>query len=509
MRETDADLWPRTPIAIAAGAAILHLATAGVYPLFRDEFYYLACANHLDWGYVDHPPLSIAVLWVAHALFGDSVWTLRVIPALAHAALVLLTARLAREMGGGGFARSLAALCVAVAPIYLALTGYYSMNAFDLLFWGALALLLVRLVDRDEPRLWLLFGAVSGLGIMNKISVLFLGAGVAVALVATPLRRHLGTRYPWLGGLIAAALSSPYLLWQPSHGWATLEFMHNAQTFKIAALTAGQFLTEQVQQMLPFSAPLWLGGLWALFFHRGLRRFRALGIVFLVALLLMLAQKAKPYYLAASYTALLAAGAVWFEGVTAARGLAWARALAMVVLVLGGAVALPLVVPVLPVETFIAYQRALGRAPGTDENKAVGPLPQFFADRFGWEEMTAAVADAYRALAPEERARVLIVASNYGEAGAINYYGRRYGLPSAYSQHNNFFFWGPPGDHADVVILVGRNPADLEGKFERIVEAGRIQAPYAMPYETRWPILVCYGLKPPLQDAWRQGRHFI
>jgi MFS family permease len=509
MDEGDAGRVSRVSIAIAAAVALLHLATAAVYPLFRDEFYYLACADHLDWGYVDHPPLSIAVLWIARGLFGDSVWVLRTIPALAGAALVLLGARLALALGGGAFAQGLTALCVALAPVYLALTGYYSMNALDLVFWALLALLLAGLVERDEPRLWLLFGAVAGLGLMNKISVLFLGAGVAVALVATPLRRHLATRYPWLGGFIAAALASPYLLWQPSHGWATLEFMHNAQTYKIASLSTAQFLVEQVQQMLPFSAPLWLAGIWALFFHRDLKRFRALGIVFGIALLVMLVQKAKPYYLAPAYGMLLAAGAVWFEGATARRGLGWLRGAAIVVLILGGAVAVPLVVPLLPVKTFIAYQRALGRAPGSDENKAMGPLPQFFADRFGWEEMVAAVAEAYRALTPEDRAKVMIVASNYGEAGAINYYGWRYGLPKAYSQHNSFFFWGPKGEHADVVILVGRDPENLKGEFDRVVEAGRIRAPYAMPYETRWPVLVCYGLKPPLQDAWRQGRHFI
>jgi Dolichyl-phosphate-mannose-protein mannosyltransferase len=509
MGEGDAGRVSKVSIAIAAGAALLHLATATVYPLFRDELYYLACADHLDWGYVDHPSLSIAVLWMARGLLGDSVWVLRSVPAVADAALVLLAARLARELGGAGFAQGLTALCVALAPVYLALTGYYSMNAFDLVFWALLALLVVAIIKRDDPRLWLPFGAVAGLGLMNKISVLFFGGGVAVALVSTPLRRHLATRYPWLGGLIAGVVASPYLLWQPSHGWATLEFMHNAQTFKIAPLTTAQFLVEQVQQMLPFSAPLWLGGLWAVFFHRDLKRFRPLGIVFAVALLLMLVQRAKPYYLAAAYVSLLAAGAVWFEGLTARRRLGWLRSLVSVVLVLGGAVAVPLVVPVLPVPTFLAYQAALGRSPGSDEKQAVGPLPQFFADRFGWEEMTAAVAAAYGALPPEDRAKVMILASNYGEAGAINYYGRRYGLPEAYSQHNSFFFWGPKGDSADVVIMVGRKPEDLKGKFDRVVEAGRVEAPYAMPYETRWPVLVCYGLKPPLQEAWRQGRHFI
>lgn len=505
----DKQRWPGSVLVIAAATAALHLATSGVYGIFRDEFYYLACADHLDWGFVDHPPFSIAVLWAVRGLFGDSIWALRIVPAAVGAVLVLAVARLARELGGGAFAETVAALSVAVAPVYLALTGYYSMNAFDVLCWALLALVVARIVTADAPRLWLVFGVIAGLGLLNKISVLFFGAGVAVALVATPLRRHLKTPYPWLGGLIAAVIFSPYVFWQVGHEWATLQFMHNAQTYKIAAMTSMQFLTEQLQQMLPFSAPLWLAGLAGLFLHRDLRRYRALGIVYVVALLLMLVQKAKPYYLAPAYTMLLAAGSVLLERAAARRGWGWLRALAVVVLVLGGAVAAPLVVPLLPVERFIAYQKALGKTPTNEENQALGPLPQFFADRFGWEEMTAAVADAYRALPPEDRARAIIVTENYGEAGAINYLGRRYGLPTAFTQHNSFFYWGPKGDHAGVVISVGRDPSDMAREFDKVVVAGRIHAPYAMPYETRQPILVCYGLKPPLQDAWRRGRHFI
>jgi hypothetical protein len=505
----DKERWPASVLVIAAAIAALHVATSGVYGIFRDEYYYLACADHLDWGYVDHPPFSIAVLWAVRGLFGDSIWALRVVPALAGAALVLAVARLAREMEGGAFAQTVAALSAAVAPVYLALTGYYSMNAFDVLCWALLALMLSRIVKTGEPRLWLAFGVIAGLGLLNKISILFFGAGVAVALVATPLRRHLRTPYPWLGGLIAALLFSPYVLWQLGHDWATLEFMHNAQTYKIAALTVTQFLVEQVQQMLPFSAPLWLAGLAGLFFHRELKRYRALGVVYLVALSLMAVQKAKPYYLAPAYTMLLAAGAVLLERGTSSRGWGWLRPVAVVVLLLGGAVAAPLVVPLLPVETFIAYQKALGRTPANEETQALGPLPQFFADRFGWEEMTSAVAAAYRALPPEERAKAIIVTGNYGEAGAINYLGRRFGLPHAFTQHNSFFYWGPKGDRAEVVISVGRDPRDMEPVFEKVVVAGHVEAPYAMPYETRQPILVCYGLKPPLQDAWRRGRHFI
>ena len=502
---------PPGVLAIALATLGVHAAAGAGYGMFRDEFYYLACADHMDWGYVDHPPLSIAVLWLSRALFSDSVYAIRLVPAIAGAILVLVAARLAREMGGDDFAQVLAALAVSVTPVYLAIAGSYSMNAFDLLFWAVLALILARLARTDDPKGWLAFGIVAGLGLENKISVLFLGAGAGAALVLTPLRRHLRTAYPWVGGLLAAVLFAPYVLWQTSHGWATLEFMHNAQEYKIAPMTVSQFLKAQVDQALPFNAPLWLAGLLGVFFGRELKRFRVLGIVYATALLLMLVQRAKPYYLAPAYTMLLAAGAI-VVGEAISRSGRWSGALrgALLLYVLaGGAVAVPLVVPFLPVEKLIAYERALGDAPRNEERSALGPLPQYYADRFGWEEMTAAVAAAYRSLPPEDRAKALIVTRNYGEAGAITYLGRRYGLPKAFSQHNNFYFWGPPGESAPIVIMVGRPRSDIEGEFERVVESGRFVAPYAMPYETAQPIFLCFGLKTPLQEAWRRGRFFI
>lgn len=499
----------RAVVAIAVGVALLHLATSGVYGVFRDEFYYLACAEHLDWGYVDHPPFSIALLGLVRALLGDSIFALRLLPSLAGAVLVLISALLARALGGGRFAQLLAALAVAIAPINLALTGIYSMNAFDVLFWALLALVVVHLSKEGDPRWWLAFGALVGLGLLNKYSVLFFAAGIAIAVPLTPLRRHLRTPYPWLGALMAAVLFAPHVIWQVRHGWPTLEFIHNAQQHKIAPLSPLAFLLAQVEQVHPLNAPLWLAGLGVLLFGREERRFRCLGIAYLTALTLMVVQRAKPYYLSPAYPMLLAAGAGAVERWLAGFRVSWPRPALLLVLAAGGALSAPFVVPLLPVDTFIAYQRTLGQAPRTDERHGMGPLPQFFADRFGWEEMTRAVASAYASLPPEDRARAVIVTSNYGEAGALNYFGPSYGLPRAVSQHNNFFLWGPGTDRADVVITVGMSPEDVQDSFESQTIAGRIVAPYAMPYETRNPILVCRDLKLPVAEAWARGKSFI
>ena len=491
---------------LAAAIVLLELTVGPRYGLFRDEYYYLACADHLDWGYVDQPPLSIAVLAAVRAALGDSLWAVRLVPALLGAALVVLGGQLARALGGGRYARILGAVAVAVVPQYLGQAGYYSMNSFDLVFWAAAALLVARLTPEElGSRRFAALGLVLGLGLLNKVSVLFFGAGLAVALVVTPLRRLLLRPGPWLAAGIAGLVFLPHVLWQVHNGFPTREFIENATRFKNVGLSPAQFLASQVPEIHPLNAPLWIAGLaWLLLSRRG-RPYRALGIIYVVALAILAVQHSKPYYLGPAYPPLLAAGAVVVEGLRAR----WVRPLVVGVLLLAGAALAPFAIPVLPVDTFIAYQKTLGVTPEQSERSSLGPLPQFFADRFGWEELTEPVAAAYRSLSLDEQARVIIVTRNYGEAGALRYLGRRFGLPPAVSQHNSFYAWGPGRERADVAIIVGMNPDDLRDSWTSVEVAGRFHSPYAMPYEQRWPILVCRGLRLPLQDAWRRGRHFI
>lgn len=505
--EPGGERLPRAVWWIAGLSAALHLATAAVYPIFRDEFYYLACAERLSWGYVDHPPLSIALLWALRSLFGASLWALRIAPALLGGALIVLAARLARRLDGGATAQTLAALATAIAPQYLGIFGYYSMNALDLVCWSLLFLLVLRLEQTGERRLWLPLGALLGLGLLNKLSVLFFILGLAVALPWSRLRRDLRHREPWLGAVLGAALFMPHVLWQVANGWPTREFVRNAQEGKIAALAPWEFLAAQLPQIHPFNAVLWIGGLaWVLVSRRG-RRFRTLGIVFLAAFAFMAMQRSKPYYLGPAFPPLLAAGAVALEPWLAGRRAV--RVAVFALWTLGGLAVAPLAMPILPVERLLVYQRALGVEPGSDERHDMGPLPQFFADRFGWREMTAEVARVYGSLPEAERARTLIVTANYGEAGALNHYGPALGLPRAVSQHNNYYLWGP-GDLAGVttVITVGMEPEGPAQAFASVEAAGRVVAPYAMPYETAHPILVCRGWKLEPQEAWRLGRHF-
>ncbi|MCB1163615.1 glycosyltransferase family 39 protein, partial [bacterium] len=261
----------RLLLGLAALQFALHVLSNGRFGMFRDEYYYLACADHLAWGYVDHPPLSIALLAAWRAALGDGVWAIRLLPAAAGAALVFLTGALARELGGRRAAQTLAALAVLIMPALLVTTGFYSMNAFEPLVWLGALLLLVRALRGDGLAPWLWLGALLGLGLLNKISVLLLGAGLAVGLVATPARRAFATPGPWLAGAIALALFAPHLVWQQRHGWPTLEFMANAQARKMIPLPPAAFLGEVALETHPGNLLLWVVGLGWLFAARSVR----------------------------------------------------------------------------------------------------------------------------------------------------------------------------------------------------------------------------------------------
>ena len=497
------------PAVLAAVTTLLHLLTAqDSYGIFRDELYYVACSEHLGFGYVDQPPLVALLTRLFRTLFGGSLPALRLLPALAAGGTVFLTARIARELGGDRFAVVLAALTTALAPAYVGNFGYLSMNSLDVLFWTGAALILVRIFRTKNEALWIPFGVVAGFGLQNKISVLFLGFGLVAGLVLAREWGHFRSRQLWLGGLTAFVLFLPHLIWQAVYGWPTLEFMERATQYKNLPLAPLEFLSAQVLRINPIVAPLALAGLAFYLFTRQGRPYRALGWAFLVVLALMITQRAKPYYLSPSYTLLLAPGAVLLGQLAGRRGLAWVRPVAVVVVVISGLALAPLAKPVLSVEDYVAHAERLGVAPSTSERKEVGRLPQFFADRLGWRELAEEVAEIYHALPPEDREQACVFGQNYGQAGAIDYYRDELDLPRAISGHNSYHLWGPQGCTGEVLIVIGDDREDLERLFETVELATIYTCDDCMPYENDKPIWVCRGLKTPFETLWPQIGHY-
>lgn len=502
MSPRDRLAWIGAPLLLL----IYHLATLKGYGIFRDELYYLACANHLDWGYVDHPPLSILVLAVFRALLGDSVEAIRFPAALCGAATTLLAVSTARALSGGAFAQRLAGLSAALFPIGIALSGFYSMNALDLVVWASCFRVAVAILAGGDPRLWLLFGAIAGLGLQNKISVLFLGFGLAVGLILGRRVEFLKHRWIWLGGGLAAAIVLPNLLWQASHDWPTLEFMANARRYKMTGFDPLGFFGEQLLNANPGALPLWLGGLGFLVARSEAKPWRALGWAFVMIVLVMVGTGAKAYYLAPAFPLLYAAGAVAWEGWAARR---WSRALLVALLVVGALPAMPLTKGVLRVDTLVAYLRATGMMPASGERNALGRLPQHFADQHGWQELAEAVAGVHAALPADERARACIAGQNYGEAGAIDYFGPALGLPPAVSGHNSYWLWGPGDCGPDVWIVIGDDRETLEGIFETVELGAMFECDLCMPYQDENPIWVCRGMRSNPLDLWPRTKHFI
>ncbi|HTO91502.1 MAG TPA: glycosyltransferase family 39 protein [Candidatus Sulfotelmatobacter sp.] len=493
---------------LALAKLALHAPAVTQYGYFRDELYYLACAHHLAWGYVDQPPLSIGVLALSTKLLGTSLVALRVVPALAGALTVVIAGLIARELGGGKFAQALAAIGALASPIYLAIDHYYSMNALDLLLWALAAWQLLRALRAgDALKPWLLFGVVVGLGLLNKLSMLWFAGGVGVGLLLTAHRVRLRSLGPWLAALVAGLIFVPHVFWQMQNGWPTREFVHNAVAHKMVKLEIVKFLIDQIVDMNPLSAPVWLAGLVAAFTAVWARGARAFGWIFVAVLAILIANgSARSEYLAPAYPMLLGLGAVAVERASTTRR--WMRVAVLALPVVGLAPLLPLSIPILPVERFIAYQKALGLAPATEERHAMGSLPQHYADMFGWQEMAAGVARGFATLTPDERKHCVVYGQNYGEAGAIDFFGSRYGLPRAISGHNSYWFWPPTADEVHVVLIIGGNPEDHARTFDSVEPVATIANPYGMPYERDLTVYACRGIKVPLALAWSRSKHY-
>jgi len=488
---------------------LIHFLANGGYGYFRDELYYMACGRHLAWGYVDQPPFVALMAVVTRHLLGSSLFALRFFPALCGGLLVLLTGLMAREMGGGRYAQVLTAVAVMVAPVYLAIDNYFSMNCFDQVFWALAGYVVIRILKQDNPKLWLLFGLVAGAGLMNKYSMGFLGLGVVVGLVLTPARRQLLSKWLWLGGVIAFLIFLPHILWEIHYGFPSLEFIHNATTFKNLPQTPLQFMTASALGIGFLSLPIWLAGLGFFFLGDDGKHFRLFGWVFVSILALFLVTKAKPYYLAPAYLFPLAGGAVAIADFVRRHNWNWLRPASIVLLLAGGVMTAPFVLPVLPVESFIKYQARMGvKAPREERGKAA-KLPQQYADMFGWQNMAATVAEVYNSLSPDEKQKCVIGASNYGEAGAIDFFGKNYGLPNAISSHNSYWIWGPGDKPGEVLIVVGGTAKDYHAMYEDVEQAATITCEYAMPFETDLPVFLCRRPKMTLQQVWPHLKNFI
>jgi len=505
------------PTAIVAYIALadfaIHLLIANNYGYFRDELYYIVSGQHLAFGYVDFPPVIALLAAVLGFVANDSLISIHFVSALAGGAIVFMAGMICKELGGGVRAQVLAAVATVFSASF-AVASIFSMDVFDMLWWTVLAYLLVKIIKSDgkKPKLWLYFGVIAGVGLMTKLTIVFfllalvVGVVVSSALI-TKRKSLLRSKWLWVAGLISFAFVSPYILWNAANGFPTVDFyIHHG------GLNGGGPVSFLVYQLLianPVGLPLSILGL--LFFFRSKigRLFSALGVAYMILLIIFALMNGKPYFIMGAYPFLFAAGAVFVEGATKqTRRLIGYAGYIVVILVVGAGLA-PLYAPVLPPQVFVnSYGSLTGVGNGAAAQQTSGQFPQYLGDRFGWDTMVATVAQVYHALPTNEQSQACILTLNYGEASALIFLGKNYDLPRVISGHNNFYIWGPQGCSGLVLITVGYNLSDIQTHYDNITVGGTITCNYCMSDENGLPVLVATDPIGSLQSEWSSVKHF-
>ncbi len=452
------------------------------YGFFRDELYFLVCGRHLAWGYVDQPPMVALQARLAELLFGLSPTGIRTFSFLATSVMVGLTGLITWQLGGRRTAQVVAMTALLAAPIFLGTGSYLSMNSFEPCFWMGSLFAVLRIADGSSgPRAWLLFGLLAGLGIENKHGTVFFLVALLVGLLLSPQRRILFTWGCAAGVGVLLLVALPNFLWQVAHQFATVQFLNAvAHTDKNIKLPPFSFLFEQIKMLLYSTAPLWVGGLVWLSFASAARRWRFVALTYLVFLAMMMTMHAKDYYVAPIYPVLFAAGAVAFAQLTPRDWplVTFASILAASLVFATG----PIALSILPPGFYRAYTAPFALDKSKSE-KFSSPLPQILSDRFGWPQMVQGFAARYNALPPDIRAKTAIFCGNYGEASAVNVLGPAYGLPTAISGHQNYFYWGWHGYTGESVLTLGKAASDYTDNYAEVIDLGPFDVPWTMDFE--------------------------
>lgn len=511
---------PRQPLALrpliglAVVTCLLHVVVNAFTPygFHRDEFLYMAMGQHLRLWNMDFPPFIAIVSKAVRATIGDSLTGIRLAPAFAGGALVFITGVIAREIGGGRKAQLLSALAVALSPLFIRSADLFQPVVFDQLWWSASLLILARLCTDGSASSdalgttrsnWLALGVAFGIGLLTKFSILFLAMAFTVALTLSRQRPTWLTRWPWIAALIALLLGSPSVVGQWVLGYPVAAQMDALQRTQLAHVSSLTYVTEQL--VWGPGVLLAVAGFWYLLFAANEARYRLVGLTCGVSWLLLWLLHGKSYYIGPIYPTLFAAGGVAAEA-WSRRARLPARVVTATWVVLTCAYALvtfPLTLPILPPQTTARFAAWIGITAATRSNHGVQlKLPQDYADLVGWPEQSQAVAEVYASLPEDQRRQTVVVAENYGEAGAIDFYGARLGLPRAVSAAGSYWFFGPGKLPGETVIALGVSEADLQRFCRSVTSAGRVQNEWAAPEDSDVPLFLCRNPRQTLQQLW-------
>jgi hypothetical protein len=502
--------------ALALGTVVLHVAFSHRFGYYRDELYFIDCAKHLAWGYVDQPPLVPFLTWLTAPL-GYPVWGLRFFPGVLAGVTVLFGCAIARELRGGAFAQTLTGLTIVFAPGLIGIAYGLSTEILSPAAWTALIYLTIRLVKTQNTRLYVAISLLLILALYAKYSIAACAVALVIGLLLTGHAKLL--RSPWLaaGVALTALLVLPNALWQIQHGLPMLEVLHNDQLNRHALangmadespnrwINALYMLGLQFAYQNPLFAPVWIWGIVWLWREKP---YRFLAVAYLLLLGLLIASIGRGYYIQGFYPALFAAGAVAIERAVRAKSRSFKIAI-VTALAIAGLPMFPLSLPVLPLPAYMAYERAIGLSRPTPPDGASHLINPMFADQLGWKTMTQTVAGAYWALPATQRKITAVFADRYAYAGALDYYGPRYGLPAVISPNNSYYLWGTRGYSGRSMLAVGATDYWLLLRwFGSVRQVAVYRNDYRWMLEGPLPIYLCTHPRVPLAAMWPAFKYY-
>lgn len=491
---------------------LIYLSTFNkAYGYFIDEFYYIACANNPDFGYVDHPPVAPLVLTVFKFLFGTSIYAIRFLPALAAAAAVFFTGILTKEIGGNKFAQMLAACSLAAMPVTIAFGTFYSMNAFEPLLAVLLLHITTRIIKTENYKLWICAGVIMGLGVMNKHTFGVFIIALLLALILSGKWRLLFNRWFFASGIIACIIFLPNIIWQIINDFPSLEFYRNISVDKNVYTPPPDFVLGQLIYMSPSTSPFWIAGTFYLLLSKRLKIFRFLSILFAgLFIFMMLSGTSRPDRLMFGYPAAFAGGAVLFENLFLKFNLRLLKIPLVVFLFSGLVLSVPILIPYFGYDFSQRYTMWLGINTELEKGKKP-PLHQILADRIGWEEKVKLVVNAYNSLPEEDKKRAIIAGDNYGQAGAIELFGKPFNLPPVACAHNNYYLWSKERVNGNILLQLDDDISykGLTRLFDTVeMHPGIFKNDFVSDHENNLIVFICRGPKIPPIEMLERSKNF-
>jgi hypothetical protein len=495
-------LTSTTTLLVCLGVAdfVIHMLFAGNYGYFRDELYYIVSGTqHLSLGYVDFPPLIAYVAALLSVVSNDSLLSIHAVSALSESLLVFAAGMITRELGGGRRAQLLAAVSTLVTFAFLAFGSLFTPDAFDALWWSLLAYLVIRIIRRREPKLWIPVGLVVGIGLLTKLTIFFFVGALLFSFLAIPsARQYLRSKWIAVGGLLSIAFILPMVYWNSTNGWPMVHF-YEEFTGDVSGGGPLNFLYTQLALITFLNLPIVAMGLY--FYLRSREsRFKAIGLSYIVLFAFMMILDMKPYYLAPAYPMLYAGGAILIErsSISKKRIPRWFGSWPYLACLIVVAMLLaPIAMPILSPPTLITSY-------GSSDYQ-ISPLP----DRYGWSGMVSNLSAAYGNLPASVKSAACIFTSNYGEASAVNFFGRSLGLPKAISGHNNYYIWGPGLCTGQVLITIGISLSTVQQAYKNVTTLTTLSCQYCISYEQILPVYLCMNPSfTSLATLWPGVRHY-